>query len=301
MNTIRSTKHTIGTYETRKVTLSCFDDKRYLLEDGVTSYAYGSRRITNSDVEVTIREEQEPTMCIHTPVVEYDCEGVCEAIIDEQEPEVRIVIEEEIVGMKVLKVEHIEPHDLFFLKVVAFRKAERELPHAERYAQLMRFGWSINKMTQYMLECKKPLLCEYTREELEKHREGLRAKNMEEDEIEKKISREIYEGKEKLIKRYEGYMGIRDGLGDSPVKTYRRWLRDVRGCSDEEVDELSEKEFSDSQPEEKSSGEQSEEQVEEEVKEEFGWSSARRRQDEARERKRERENLERKKKRRNRR
>jgi hypothetical protein len=93
MNTIRSTKHTIGTYETRKVTLSCFDDKRYLLEDGVTSYAYGSRRIANSDVEVTIREEQEPTLCIHTPVVEYDCGGVCEAIIDEQEPEVRITIE----------------------------------------------------------------------------------------------------------------------------------------------------------------------------------------------------------------
>ena len=48
MNTIRSTKHSIGTYEMRKVTLSCFDDKRYLLEDGVTSYAYGNRNIQNS-------------------------------------------------------------------------------------------------------------------------------------------------------------------------------------------------------------------------------------------------------------
>ena len=55
MNTIRSKKHTIGTYEIRKITLSCFDDKRYLLEDGVTSYAYGNRIIENSDVEVTIR------------------------------------------------------------------------------------------------------------------------------------------------------------------------------------------------------------------------------------------------------
>ena len=45
MNTIRSTKHSIGTYEMRKVTLSCFDDKRYLLEDGVTSYAYGTKNI----------------------------------------------------------------------------------------------------------------------------------------------------------------------------------------------------------------------------------------------------------------
>ena len=45
MNTIRSIKHSIGTYELRKVTLSCFDDKRYLLEDGVTSYAYGNKNI----------------------------------------------------------------------------------------------------------------------------------------------------------------------------------------------------------------------------------------------------------------
>jgi hypothetical protein len=195
-------------------------------------------------------------MCIHTPVVEYDCGGVCEAIIDEQEPEVRIAIEEEVVGMKVPKVEHIEPHDLFFLKVVAFRKAERELPYAKRSAQLMRFGWSINTMTQYMLECKKPLLCEYTREELEKHREGLRAKNMSEAKIEEKTSREIYEGKEKLTRRYQGYLGMKEDLGDSPVRVYRRWLRDVRGCSDGEVDELSEKEFSDSQPEEESSSKQ---------------------------------------------
>jgi hypothetical protein len=49
MNTIRSMKHTIGTHEMRKVTLSCFDDKRYLLEDGVTSYAYGNKNIQNSN------------------------------------------------------------------------------------------------------------------------------------------------------------------------------------------------------------------------------------------------------------
>jgi hypothetical protein len=45
MNTIRSKKHNIGTYEMKKITLSCFDDKRYLLEDGVTSYAYGNKNI----------------------------------------------------------------------------------------------------------------------------------------------------------------------------------------------------------------------------------------------------------------
>jgi hypothetical protein len=189
MNTIRSTKHTVGTYETRKVTLSCFDDKRCLLEDGVTSYAYGNRRIVNRDVEVNIQENQTPVLCIHTPVVEYDCGGVCEAIIVEQDPEVRIAIEEEIVGMKVPKVEHIEPKILFFLMVAAFRRAERKLPYEERDAQLINFGWSINKMTQYIDECDKPLLCKYTKEELEKYRENLRGRRMDEEKIEEKISR----------------------------------------------------------------------------------------------------------------
>jgi hypothetical protein len=40
MNTMRSVKHQLGTYECRKVTLSCFDDKRHLTDDGITSYAY---------------------------------------------------------------------------------------------------------------------------------------------------------------------------------------------------------------------------------------------------------------------
>ena len=56
---------------------------------------------------------------------------------------------------------------------------------------------------------------------------------------------------------------MREDTGDKPVKVYRRWLRDVKGCSDEEVDELSEKEFSDSPQEENTSSEHHEEEVEE--------------------------------------
>lgn len=41
MKTIRSQYHQLGSYEINKVSLSCFDDKRYILEDGITSYAYG--------------------------------------------------------------------------------------------------------------------------------------------------------------------------------------------------------------------------------------------------------------------
>ena len=41
MKTIRSQQHQLGSFEINKISLSCFDDKRYLLEDGINSYAYG--------------------------------------------------------------------------------------------------------------------------------------------------------------------------------------------------------------------------------------------------------------------
>ena len=47
MKTIRSRKHEIGSYEINKVSLSCFDDKRFIQEDGIKSYAYGHYAIKN--------------------------------------------------------------------------------------------------------------------------------------------------------------------------------------------------------------------------------------------------------------
>ena len=44
MKTIRSDYHVISSYEINKTSLSCFDDKRYILDDGITSYAYGHVR-----------------------------------------------------------------------------------------------------------------------------------------------------------------------------------------------------------------------------------------------------------------
>ena len=41
MKTIRSQNHQIKSYEINKVSLSCYDDKRYILADGIHSYAYG--------------------------------------------------------------------------------------------------------------------------------------------------------------------------------------------------------------------------------------------------------------------
>ena len=41
MKTIRSQNHQLGSYEINKVSLSCYDDKRYILEDGIHTYAHG--------------------------------------------------------------------------------------------------------------------------------------------------------------------------------------------------------------------------------------------------------------------
>ena len=45
MKTIRSQNHKLHSYEINKVSLSCFDDKRYIHENGITSYAYGHHNI----------------------------------------------------------------------------------------------------------------------------------------------------------------------------------------------------------------------------------------------------------------
>ena len=40
MKRIQSKKHKLGTYEIAKISLSCFDDKRYVLDDGIHTLAY---------------------------------------------------------------------------------------------------------------------------------------------------------------------------------------------------------------------------------------------------------------------
>ena len=47
MKTIRSSKHLLGSYEINKVSLSCFDDKRYIANNGENSFAYGHYAIQN--------------------------------------------------------------------------------------------------------------------------------------------------------------------------------------------------------------------------------------------------------------
>ena len=39
--TIRSKNHKVSLCKINKISLSCYDDKRHILEDGITSYAHG--------------------------------------------------------------------------------------------------------------------------------------------------------------------------------------------------------------------------------------------------------------------
>ena len=40
MKRIQAKKHKIGTYEIDKISLLCFDDKRFVLDDGIHTLAY---------------------------------------------------------------------------------------------------------------------------------------------------------------------------------------------------------------------------------------------------------------------
>ena len=40
MKRIQSKKHKIGTYEMNKISLTCFDDKRFVLNDGIHTLPY---------------------------------------------------------------------------------------------------------------------------------------------------------------------------------------------------------------------------------------------------------------------
>ena len=40
MRRIQSKKHKMGTYEINKISLSCFDDKRFVLNDGIHTLVY---------------------------------------------------------------------------------------------------------------------------------------------------------------------------------------------------------------------------------------------------------------------
>ena len=55
MKVIRSIDHQLYTMEINKVSLSAYDDKRWIKDDGVSSYAYGNSKINLSETEIATR------------------------------------------------------------------------------------------------------------------------------------------------------------------------------------------------------------------------------------------------------
>ena len=49
MSMIRSKSHNVSTYEINKISLSFYDDKRYMLNDGINTLAYGHRRRSEAE------------------------------------------------------------------------------------------------------------------------------------------------------------------------------------------------------------------------------------------------------------
>ena len=49
IKTIRSNNHQLGSFELNKISLSCFDDKRFIHPNGITSYAYGHYQIKSKN------------------------------------------------------------------------------------------------------------------------------------------------------------------------------------------------------------------------------------------------------------
>ena len=45
MSGIKSFNHKMFTYESNKISLSAFDDKRYILDNGISTLAYGHKDI----------------------------------------------------------------------------------------------------------------------------------------------------------------------------------------------------------------------------------------------------------------
>ena len=56
MKRIQAKKHKIGTYEINKISLSCFDDERFILDDGIHTLAYFHRDCSNKKDIITEKD-----------------------------------------------------------------------------------------------------------------------------------------------------------------------------------------------------------------------------------------------------
>ena len=69
MKRIQSKKHKLGTYEIDKISLSCFDDKRYVLDNEIHALAY-FHKVGNRFSKIVIKK----TVIKKIVIIEKDCD-----------------------------------------------------------------------------------------------------------------------------------------------------------------------------------------------------------------------------------
>ena len=57
MRRIQAKKHKIGTYQINKISLPCFDDKRFILDDGIHTLAYFHKDLKNRFTQIIINRK----------------------------------------------------------------------------------------------------------------------------------------------------------------------------------------------------------------------------------------------------
>ena len=64
MKRIQSKKHKLGTYEVNKMSLSCFDDKRYMLDDGTRTLAcFHKDSVTSCNNKEEVKKDYDKEHC----------------------------------------------------------------------------------------------------------------------------------------------------------------------------------------------------------------------------------------------
>ena len=58
MRRIQAQKHKVGTYEIDKISLSCFDDKIFVLKDGIYTLVYFHKDLKNRFSQMVINKQR---------------------------------------------------------------------------------------------------------------------------------------------------------------------------------------------------------------------------------------------------
>ena len=75
MKRIQSNKHKLGTYEIDKISLSCFDDIRYVLDDGIHTLAcFHKNSVTSCNKKEEIKKDCDKKDCYKEDYNKEDCD-----------------------------------------------------------------------------------------------------------------------------------------------------------------------------------------------------------------------------------